>query len=307
MSISASRTTRKASDRTFAFLPTLLRALPTALSATCVILIARPARRWISSALRLSTSHVPPPTVPMPSSPTLIGFIAIQAGLEFALDVRPFGCEHAVHHVIAYRAIAPRPVVPDHPVLLRAQRFDRALRGQVEIVGAQAHDLAAQCLEGVREKQQLAGAIDVAALPALRVPGVADLDAIGGSDDGVITGAADNLAALQLAHRPRQHVTVPLPFQRFFDIDAGLLGRGHGGEPQFPQSSVGRCACQLFFVEMGKRLELDPVTLQGDRRRPDQAAPRSSPSLRNMSRIPRTAWRRRWSVSISANRPGSLP
>src|SRR5712691_6754935 len=135
MSISASRTTRKASDRTFAFLPTLFRALPTALSATCEMRIARPARRRISSALRLSTSQVPPPTVPMPSSPTLIGFISFQAELKVMLDVRPFGCEHAVHHGIAYRAIAPRPVVPDHPIL-RAQRFDRALRGQIEIVGA---------------------------------------------------------------------------------------------------------------------------------------------------------------------------
>src|SRR2546426_8129773 len=234
MSISASRTTRNASDRTFAFLPTLLRTLPTALSATCEMRIARPARRWISSALRLSTSQVPPPTVPMPSSPTLIGFISFQAELEVALDVRPFGCQHAVHHAIAYRAIAPRPVVPDHPVLLRSQRFDRALRGQVEIVGAQAHDLAAQRLEGVREKQQLAGGIDVAALPALRVPGVADLDAIGGHDDVRITGAADNLAALQLAHRPRQHIAGVLSIQCFFDI-GGCLGRlRHGGEPQFP-------------------------------------------------------------------------
>src|SRR2546422_2640677 len=302
MSICGSRTSLNASPMTFAFLPVIFLARRTALSATCVIWIARPARRRISSALRLSTSQVPPPTVPMPSSPTLIGFISLQSELKVMLDVRPLVGEDAVHDRIADRAIAPRPVVPDHPVLLRSQRFDRALRGQVEIVGAQAHDLAAQCLEGVREKQQLAGAIDVAALPALRVPGVADLDAIGGGDDVVITGAADNLAALQLANRPRQHVTVPLPFQRFFDIDAGLLGRGHGSEPQFPQSSVGRCACQLFFVEMGKRLELDPVTLQGVRRRPDQAAPRSSPSLRNMSRIPRSAWRRRCSFSISAMR-----
>src|SRR6266480_104306 len=246
MSTCASRTTRKASDRTFAFLPTLLRALRTALSATCEMRIARPARRWISSALRLSTSQVPPPTVPIPRRPTLMGRMSLQAQLEMSLDVRPFGCEHAVHHGIAYRAIAPRPVVTDHAVLLRSQRFDRALRGQIEIVGAQAHDPAAQFLEGVREKQQLAGGIDVAALPALRVPGVADLDTIGGRDDVVITSAADQRAAFQLAHGPGQHVAVPLSLQRFFDIDAGVPGLGHGGEPQFPQSSVGRCACQFF-------------------------------------------------------------
>src|SRR5438552_12595814 len=143
MSIRGSRTSLNASPMTFAFFPVIFLARCRALSATCVILIARPARRRISSALRLSTSQVPPPTVPMPSSPTLIGFIALQSELKVMLDVRPLVGEDAVHDRIADRAIAPRPVVPDHPVLLRSQRFDRALRGQVEIVGAQAHDLAA--------------------------------------------------------------------------------------------------------------------------------------------------------------------
>src|SRR5882762_3882317 len=302
MSMSGSRTSLNASATTLALFPVIFPARRTALSATCVIWIARPARRWISSALRLSTSQVPRPTVPMPSSPTLIGCISFQAKLKVMLDVRPLVGEDAVHDRIADRAIAPRPVVPDHPVHLRAQRFDRALRGQIEIVGPQPHDPASQRLERMSEKQQLADRVHVAALPALRVPGVADLDTVGGRDDVVITSAADNLAATQLAHGPRQHVAVPLPLQRFFDIDAGLLGPGHGGEPQLPQSSIGRCACQLFFVEMGKGLELHPVTLQGDRSRLDQAAPRSSPSLRNMSRIPRAAWRRRCSFSISAMR-----
>src|SRR6267378_7375558 len=234
MSICGSRTSLNASPMTFAFFPVIFLARRTALSATCVIWIARPARRRISSALRLSTSQVPPPTVPVPSSPTLIGFISFQAELKVMLDVRPFGCEHAVHHGIAHCAVAPRPVVPEHPVLLRSQRFDRALRGQVEIVGAQAHDLAAQCLEAVREKQQLAGRVHVRALAALRVPGVADLDAVGGRDDVVITSAADDLAALQLAHRPRQHVTLFLTFQCGGHIGSRLLGLGHGSEPELP-------------------------------------------------------------------------
>jgi hypothetical protein len=46
-----------------------------ALSATRVMRIARPARRWISSPLRPRTSQTPLPTVPMPSSPTRIGRI----------------------------------------------------------------------------------------------------------------------------------------------------------------------------------------------------------------------------------------
>src|SRR5687768_5743214 len=106
--------------------------------------IARPARRWISSALRFSTSQVPPPTVPMPSSPTLIGFMSLEAGFEMALHVGPLGHEHAVHYRVADRAVAPRPVVADHAVLLRAQRLDRALRAEVEVIGAQPDDLAAE-------------------------------------------------------------------------------------------------------------------------------------------------------------------
>src|SRR5437879_13458415 len=97
----------------------------------------------------------------MPSSPTLIGFIALQSEVKVMLDVRPLVGEDAVHDRIADRAIAPRPVVPDHPVLLRSQRFDRALRGQVEIFGAQAHDLAAESLEGDLEMQRVAVAIEV--------------------------------------------------------------------------------------------------------------------------------------------------
>jgi hypothetical protein len=76
MSTSGAFTTWKASLDTLALPPTILRALRTALSATCEMRIGRPARRWISSALRLRTSQVPPPTVPMPSSATLIGFTA---------------------------------------------------------------------------------------------------------------------------------------------------------------------------------------------------------------------------------------
>jgi len=55
--------------------PTSLCARSVSLSATIVITMPRPARRVISSWLRASTSKVPPPTVPMPSKPTLMGFI----------------------------------------------------------------------------------------------------------------------------------------------------------------------------------------------------------------------------------------
>src|SRR5687768_8620676 len=141
--------------------------------------MARPARRWISSALRLSTSQVPPPTVPMPRRPTRIGlmrgFMALEAHLEMALHVRPFGGEHAVEHGVAHAAVAPRPVAADDAVLLRAESLDGALRGEVEVVGAKSDHGAAHALKGVGEKQQLARGVDMASLAALRVPGVADL------------------------------------------------------------------------------------------------------------------------------------
>src|SRR5436190_12601003 len=75
MSMSFARTTSKASAVSFAFPVVIFLDRARSLSATCVIWMARPARRWISSALRESTSQVPPPTVPMPSSPTRIGRI----------------------------------------------------------------------------------------------------------------------------------------------------------------------------------------------------------------------------------------
>ena len=84
MSMSFARVTSRASAVSFALAPTMPRARASALSATRVMRIARPARRWISCALRLSTSQVPPPTVPMPSRPTLIGLT-----LRLSAD-RPF-------------------------------------------------------------------------------------------------------------------------------------------------------------------------------------------------------------------------
>src|SRR5262245_39240383 len=221
--------------------------------------IARPARRWISSALRLSTSQVPPPTTPMPSKPTLMGlipgFMPAETGQQVALDVRPLGREHAVHHGVADGAVSARPVVADDAVLLRAERLDRALRAEIEVVGAQANYLAADFLEAELEQQQLAGGVHVAALPARRVPGVADLDAVRGRDDVVVARAADDRAALRLDHRPGQHVAGFLAFDRGRDVGARLLGLGHAGVPELPQLAVPGGLHQALLVLLGERLE----------------------------------------------------
>ena len=55
----------------------LARDVDRARSAIHVMRIGRPARREISSSFRRSTVHVPKPTVPMPSKPTLSGFMAL--------------------------------------------------------------------------------------------------------------------------------------------------------------------------------------------------------------------------------------
>src|SRR2546430_1134636 len=83
-------------------------------------LAARPSR----SALMIG---MPPPTVPMPSSPTLMGFMSFQAQFQMALQVRPFRGEHAVNHGVAHRAVAPQRMVADDPILFCAQRLDGAL------------------------------------------------------------------------------------------------------------------------------------------------------------------------------------
>src|SRR5205085_8473843 len=107
---------------------------------------------------------------------------------------------------VAHGAVAARLVMADDAVLLCPQRRDGALRSEVEVIGAQSDDLARELLERMTEEQQLARRVDMAFLPALRVPRVADLDALGILDDVVVAGAADDGATRELAHDEGQHV-----------------------------------------------------------------------------------------------------
>src|SRR6266581_4812353 len=307
MSTFLSLTTENASATTFAFPPVTFFAWARALSATTVMVIARPARLWISSALRDRTSQVPPPTVPIPSRPTLMGFISLQAQFEVTLDVGPFLREHAVHHGGRGITKTARPVVADHAVLLRAQRLDRSLRAEIEIVGTQADHLAAEFFKAMAEQEKLANRVHVRTLAALRIPGIADLDPVGHGDDVVVARAADDFAALQVAHRPGQHFTLLLFFQSLRNISGNLAGLGDRRKKQFPKLAVLRRVDQAFFMLLRKRLQPNAAAFQPDRDRLDHAAPRNSPSFLNMSRIPLTAWRRRCSFSISAMRTWSSP
>ena len=179
-------------------------------------------------------------------------------------------------------------MLPEHAVLLGAQRLDRALRLEIEVVGAQADDPTAERIERVAEQQPLADRVDAAALPALAVPRVADLDAVDGLHDVVVARAADDGAARQLAHRPRQHVAAVLARERVGDVDLHLLGLRHRREPELPELSV-RCRCgQRVAVRRGERLEPDAMALE-----------RHGSRLLH-GRFPRAS--RSWRVSIQTSR-----
>ncbi len=76
----------------------------------------------------------------------------------------------------------------NHAVLLGAESFDRALRAEIEVVGPETDDLAAERVEGVAEQEQLAGGVDVGALATLPVPRVADFHPVDRRRDVVISG-----------------------------------------------------------------------------------------------------------------------
>ena len=150
-------------------------------------------------------------------------------------------------------------------ILLGAQRLNGPLRGQVEIVGAQADHLAPERVERVTEQQQLAAGVNVTPLPPLPVPGVTDLDAINRGYDVVIARAADDRATRQLPYRPRQHVSVLLTGERIGNIWARLLGFRNRCEPQFPETAIRRRDSQLIMVIISQRLQSDAVALKYDR------------------------------------------
>src|SRR5437899_11074303 len=87
-----------------------------------------------------------------------------------APHVRPLSRENTVHHDVARAAVAADAEVPDHAVLLRAERFDGPLRPEVEVVRPQAHHLATQRVERVTQEHQLARGVDVRALATAPVP-----------------------------------------------------------------------------------------------------------------------------------------
>ena len=99
-------------------------------------------------------------------------------------------------------------------------------------------DVASERTKCVAEQQQLAGRVDVALLPAARVPRVPDLDAPSGRDDVVVPRAAGDQAGRQFPHGPGQHVAGFLAGERGRDVRVRLVGFGHRREPKLPQFAV---------------------------------------------------------------------
>src|SRR5260221_4151175 len=158
--------------------------------------------------------------------------------VEVPPDVGPLRGEDAVHDRVSHGAVAPRGMVPDDAVSLRAERLDRALRTKVEVVGPEADDSAPERVERVGEQEPLARRVDAGPLMALRIPRVSDLHAIDAGDDVVIArGADDDAGVRHVAHDPRQHLAVLLSLQRIANVSPHALGMGYAGEPQVPQPS----------------------------------------------------------------------
>jgi hypothetical protein len=143
----------------------------------------------------------------------------------------------------------------DHAVLPGAQAFDGALAGEVEVVGAPAHHMAAELVKGVPHHQQLGGGVDVGALHALAVPGVANLHPAHGRQDVVEAGAAQHQAAGVVQHSKGKAVALGASFQRGLDVGTRVLRLGHRGDAQLPQFTVGSGIGQTRYVFQAQGLQ----------------------------------------------------
>ena len=202
-----------------------------------------------------------------------------QPQLKMPPHVRPFSSEDTVYHRVAHGPVPARPMMADHAVLLGTQSLDRPLRGEVEVVRAQADHPAPERVERVLEQQQLAAGVDVAALPALSVPRVADLDAIYFRHDVVIARAPNDGAARQLPYRPRQYVAFLLSRQSAGNVRVRLLWFGYPRERELPEPAVG-CGSDYCVVMLPRqRLQPNAVALECNGVKLEHVSPpASSPS-----------------------------
>ena len=181
-----------------------------------------------------------------------------------SFDIGPFGSEDAVENGVTHRAVAPGMMMTNYAIFPRAERFDCALRAEVEVIGTQSDDPATERNERVRQQQQFAGGIDAGFLPSLCIPCVTNLNAIDGGQDVVITRASRNRVCGELANCPSQHMTGALPFERGVDVAVRIRRLGYRCEPKSPQLSVGCRSRQSCLVLVTQWLEPDAETLKRD-------------------------------------------
>src|SRR6266850_4029141 len=182
-----------------------------------------------------------------------------------AFHIRPLTRQNTVYHDVAHAAVAARSEVANDAVLLRAQRFNRALRPKVEVVGPEPHDFTTQLLKRVRQEQQLACRVDVGALAALAVPGVSDLDAIDRRRNVVVARRSDDRAAGQVAHDPGKHVAVALACERICHVRPHRVGRRDRNEPKLPQPAITRRGAERVAVLLGQGLQANAMTFEDHR------------------------------------------
>src|SRR5690606_15973262 len=153
---------------------------------------------------------------------------------QVLLDFGPFAFGKAVHDRVAHGAVAAQGMVPQHAVLAGPQTLYGALRGDVVVVGTPSHPRSAECIARVAQQQQLAGRVDMAALPAFSIPGVADLQAPQGRHDVVIAARAYDSTTAILDNDKRQHMPRGLALQRGLYIGGGTAGFRYRRYSQFP-------------------------------------------------------------------------
>src|SRR5580698_10906209 len=98
----------------------------------------------------------------------------VQAMGEMRLNGGPLAIQDAVHAGVAQSAVAGNLMLPQYPVQFCTQPQDGGPALLVEEVGAEFHGDAAQLLEGICQKQQLALRVHGAALHLLSIPRRAD-------------------------------------------------------------------------------------------------------------------------------------
>src|SRR4051812_16878485 len=192
---------------------------------------------------------------------------------QMPFHVWPFESQDAVHNAVSHRTVSPGVMMADDAVLVRAERFNGSLRCKVEVVGPESNDSTPQGVESVFQQEQLTRSVDPAALPAGRIPGVADLDSIDLGGNVVVAGASYNRIRLHLPHGPGQHMAGPLTFERIGDVPLGLVRSGHRGKPELPEPAVGSGGGQPVLMAGGQWLQPHAVTLERDRGCDDHEQP----------------------------------